>query len=148
MTPMPAMRDPIGDTGRALSSQNLETVRRVAAAFNAGDVDGFVAGLDPHVELHSLRAQLEGKPYRGHAGARKMFIDFDEDWEELRIEIDELRDADEEVVALCHLRSRGRASRVDLDVPVGFVWRLRAGKVVYGKIYSEQADALRAAGLE
>lgn len=131
-----------------LSSQNLEAVRRLVAAFNDGDVDGFVAGLDADVELHSLRAQLEGKPYRGHNGARKMFVDFKEDWEYLRIELDELRDAADWVVAPCHLRSRGRASGVDLDVPVAFVWRFREGKLTYGKVFSEQDDALRAAGIE
>ena len=128
--------------------QNLETVRRLVAAFNARDVDGFVAGLDAEVELHPLRAQLEGRPYRGHEGARQMFIDFDDDWDYLRIEIDELREAGEEVVALCHLRSRSRAGGVDLDVPVAFVWRFRDGKAVFGKVFSEPQDGLEAAGLE
>ena len=77
-----------------------------------------------------------------------MFVDLDEDWEYLRIEIDEFRDAADQVVMLRHLRSRGRASRVDLDVPVAFLWRFREGKLVYGKVFSEQVDALRAAGLE
>jgi ketosteroid isomerase-like protein len=130
-----------------VSEENLETVRRLAAAFNERDVDRFVAELDPEVEFHSLRAQLEGQPYVGHEGARRMFGDFDEDWEYLQIDVDDLRDSEDAVVATGRLISRGRASRVDLDVPVAFVWRLRQGKVVYGKTFSEQADALRAAGL-
>jgi ketosteroid isomerase-like protein len=131
-----------------LSNENLETVRRLAAAFNDRDVDRFVAELDPEVEFHSLRAQLEGRPYVGHEGARRMFADFDEDWAYLRIEVGDLRDTEEAVVAMGRLRSRGRASRLDLEVPVAFIWRLREGKVVYGKIFSERADALRAAGLD
>jgi SnoaL-like domain len=77
-----------------LSNENLETVRRLAAAFNDRDVDRFVAELDPEVEFHSLRAQLEGRPYVGHEGARRMFADFDEDWAYLRIEVGDLRDTE------------------------------------------------------
>jgi ketosteroid isomerase-like protein len=131
-----------------VSEENLEAVRRLAAAFNDGDVDRFLTDVDADVEFHSLRAQLEGRPYLGHEGARQMFADFEEDWEYLQIEIDDLRAADDEVVAMAHLRSRGHASRVDLNVPVAFLWRFREGKIVYGKVFSEQADALREAGLE
>jgi ketosteroid isomerase-like protein len=129
-------------------SENLATVRRMTAAFNARETEAFLAELDPAAELEPFRAQLEGRRYRGHEGARQMFADFDEDWEYVRLEIDELREAEDRVVGLCRLRARGRASRIDLDIPLGFVWRLRDGQVVHGKSFSEQADALRAAGFE
>ena len=131
-----------------MSEEHLETVRRLAAAFNERDLDAFLADVDAEVEFHSLRAQLEGRPYTGYEGVRQMFADFDEDWEYVQIEIGEFRGAGEQAVALVRLRSRGRASRVDLDVPVTFLWRFREGKVIYGKVFSEHADALREAGLE
>jgi ketosteroid isomerase-like protein len=132
-----------------VATNNQQIIRRLAAAFNERDAEAMIADLDPAAELYPLRAQLEGKAYRGHDGAREMLADLTEDWESMTIEIDELRDAvDDQVVALCHLRSRGRASRMDLNVPMAFLWRLRDGKVVYGKTFSEQAEALRAAGLE
>ncbi len=130
-------------------SEARETIRRLAMAFNDGDIEGMIADLDPEAELYPLRAQLEGKAYRGHDGARQMVADLAEDWEYMRIAVDELFDAGEDqVVALCRLRSRGRASGMDLDVPIAFVWRLRDGKVAYSRSFSEQADALKAAGLE
>ena len=129
-------------------AENVDTARRLVAAFNDRDVERFLADSHPDAEIHSLRAQLEGAPYRGHDGIRQMFDDFDEDWEYLRVEIDDFRDAEASVVGLGHLHSRGRASRVDLDVPVAFVWRLQDGKAVYAKLFSEAADALRAAGLD
>jgi ketosteroid isomerase-like protein len=131
-----------------LSEENLKSVRRLTAAFNARDLDGFLADLHPEVEFHSLRAQLEGRPYVGHEGARKMFADFDEDWDYLHLELDEFRDTEHAVVGVGRLISRGRASRVDLDVPVAFMWRFRDGKVVYGKVFSDRSDALRAAEME
>jgi ketosteroid isomerase-like protein len=130
-----------------LSEENLKSVRRLVTAFNDRDLDSFLADLHPEVEFHSLRAQLEGRPYVGHEGARKMFTDFDEDWDYLHLELEDLRDTEHTVVAVGHLISRGRASHVDLDVPVAFMWRFRDDKVVYGKVFSDPSDALRAAGL-
>ena len=130
------------------SSSNLATVRRLADAFNARDVDAFITELDPTAEIEPLRAQLEDKRYRGEEGVREMFADFDEDWENLRIEIDALEEVGDRVALLGRLLARGRASGVDLDVPIGFVWTLRDGRLVHGKTFSEQADALRAARLD
>ena len=134
--------------GNGLSAENVETARRLVAAFNDRDVERFLADTHAAAELHSLRAQLEGTPYRGHAGIRQMFADFEEDWEYLRVEIHAFRNIESNVVGTGHLHSRGRASRVDLDVPVAFVWRFREGKAVYAKLFSEEAEALRAAGLD
>jgi ketosteroid isomerase-like protein len=131
-----------------LSAENVDTARRLVAAFNDRDVERFLADTHAESEIHSLRAQLEGTPYRGHDGIRQMFADFDEDWEYLRVEIDDFRDTESSVVGTGHLHSRGRASRVDLDVPIAFVWRFREGKASYAKLFSEEADALRAAGLD
>jgi ketosteroid isomerase-like protein len=131
-----------------MSAQNVETVRRLVEAFNDRDIDAMLPDIQPDAELHPLRAQLEGKAYRGHDGLREMLADFDQDWELVQMDAEQFRDAGDQVVALGRLRARGRTSRVDLDVPMGFVWKLRDGKAVYLKTFSEQADALRAAGLE
>ena len=42
--------------------------------------------MQPDAELHPLRAQLEGKAYRGHEGLREMLADFDQDWEYVRMD--------------------------------------------------------------
>jgi ketosteroid isomerase-like protein len=137
-----------GEILETVSAENVDTARRLVAAFNDGDVERFLADTHADAEIDSLRAQLEGTPYRGHDGIRQMFADFDEDWEYLRVEIDDFRDTESNVVGTGHLLSRGRASRVDLDVPIAFVWRFKEGKAVYAKVFSEEADALRAAGLD
>src|SRR5688572_23880728 len=129
-----------------MSSDNVELVRRLVAAFNDRDLEGMLGGLAADVELHPLRAQLEGKSYLGHEGARQMLADFEEDWESLRMEVDEIHEAGDEVVLLGRMRGRGRASGVDLEVPMGFVWRFSDGKAIFGRTFSDPADAPRAAG--
>jgi ketosteroid isomerase-like protein len=131
-----------------VSTENVQIVRRLLEAFNDRDLDAMLAGVHPEAELQSLRAQLEGKAYRGHEGVRQMLADFAEDWTFVRMDAKDFREADDQVVMLGRLRARGRASGVDLDVPIGIVWTLRDGKVVRAKTFSQQVDALRAAGFE
>jgi ketosteroid isomerase-like protein len=130
-----------------VSEQNLAATRRFMVAFNDRDLDGMAAEIEDDSEFYPLRAQLEHKAYVGRKGLEEMLADFDQDWEYVRIELDELLDRDDVVVALCRLQARGLASRVDLEVPMGFVLRFEGERLVYSRSYSEQADALRAAGL-
>jgi len=94
-----------------------------------------------------LRAQLEGESYRGHDGLDRFLREMAEDFENVRFEIDEARDAGEQVVGIGRFRARGRASGVDLNVPLGVVQRVQRGKIVYIRFFSEPAEALEAAGL-
>jgi ketosteroid isomerase-like protein len=130
-----------------VSTENVRIVRRLVEAFNDRDIDSMLPDMQPDAELHPLRAQLEGKAYRGHDGLREMLADFDQDWEFVHLDAEEFRDADDAVVVLGRLHARGRTSGVDLDVPMGFVWKLREGKAAHVRTFSEPADALRAAGL-
>ena len=131
-----------------MSAGNVQIVRRLVEAFNDRDLDSMFAVLHPEAALHPLRAQLEGKAYVGHDGLRELLADFDQDWEYVQMDPEEFREADDGVVVLGRLRARARASGMDLDVPMGFVWTLRDGRVVHGRTFSDPADALRAAGLE
>jgi ketosteroid isomerase-like protein len=116
-------------------------------AFNDRDLDALAQYMEDDADLYPMRAQLERKTYRGVEGVRQMLADFDQDWEFVHMDAEEFCDAGDQVVLLGRLQARGRASGVDLDVPMGFVWKLREGKVVYARSFSEQADALRDAGL-
>ena len=127
--------------------ENVQIIRRLVEAFNDRDLDTMFAVMEPEAELYPLRAQLEGKAYVGHDGLREMLADFDQDWEFVRMDAEEYREAGDHVVVLGRLGARGRTSGVDLDVPMAFVWRLREGKVVHARSFSEQAEALRDAGL-
>jgi ketosteroid isomerase-like protein len=132
---------------RVMSEENVEIVRTAIDAFNRHDVDAWLAMCHEESELYSLRAQLEGNPYRGHEGLRQFLVDLDELWEYVRFDVHELRDAGERVVVLCDFEARARASGVELDSPVGVVFATRAGKVSYARFYSDPDEALEAAGL-
>ncbi len=104
---------------------------------------------DEEAEFLPLRAQLEGEAYRGHGGLERFFTEMAEQWgDSVRFEIHETRAVgDQVVVGIGRFRARGRASGVDLNVPLGVFMRVPCGKIVYTRLFSEPADALEAAGL-
>ena len=135
-----------------MSEENVEIARKHGDALNAflrGEISSetWLAFWDEEAEFVPLRAQLEGESYSGHDGLMRFVAELAEDFEEVRFEIEETRDTGAQIVGIGRFRARGRASGVDINVPAGVVQRLRRGKIVYTRIFSEPADALEAAGL-
>jgi ketosteroid isomerase-like protein len=130
-----------------MSEENVEIGLAAVDAWNRGDREAWMALWDGEAEFYPLRAQLEGESYSGHEGLERFLAEMTEEWKEVRFEIEETRDAGEQVIGIGRFRARGRASGVDLDVPLGVFTRVRRGKIVYTRLFSEPAEALEAAGL-
>jgi ketosteroid isomerase-like protein len=128
--------------------QSFEIIRASVAAFNERDVDAVLSFLDPDVELVPLRALLEGGDYRGHDGFRRFAGDIGEEWDELSLVIEEMRDVGDDVLVLGRFQAKGRTSGVEIDAPAGWVTTVRDGKVTRMQAYSTRDAALRATGLE
>jgi ketosteroid isomerase-like protein len=135
------------DTGRAVSEENVEIALAASDAWNRGDREALLALWDEEAEFYPLRAQLEGESYSGHDGLMRFPAEMTQDFEEVRFEIEETREAGEQVVGNGRFRARGRASGVDINVPLGVINTVRRGKIVYLRFFSEPAEALEAAGL-
>ncbi len=76
-----------------------------------------------------------------------VFTDLDETLAELRIEISEIRDLGERIVAIGHLRGRGKQSGAEVESSIGYVVEFKNGKVIRMDDYFDPEDALEAAGL-
>jgi ketosteroid isomerase-like protein len=116
-----------------MAQENIEIVRAAIEAWNRGDFDAWIGAWDERAEFHPLCAQLEGGVYHGHDGLRRFVGEIAEAGEQVRFEVDEIRNAGEQVVALGRLRARGRASGVERDVPLALVGVVRGRKVVYSR---------------
>jgi hypothetical protein len=71
-----------------MSRQNVELMRRIIEAFNARDIEAFIAYCDPGSEFHSLLAgTVGGAVYHGHDGMRSWHQDLGDAWgDEIRTE--------------------------------------------------------------
>ena len=134
-----------------MSRENVETVQRAVEAWNADDLDAFLAQLDADVEWHpAIQPGLEGRAttYRGPDGAREIWgQDRGEAWERLTNRPHEFRDLGDSVLALGHLELTARTTGIEFSQEVGEVFDLRAGRIVRIRDFLTHAEALAAVGL-
>jgi ketosteroid isomerase-like protein len=136
-----------GDTRGAMSQGRVEAMRAAMAAFNRRDGEAFGAVFAEDAEIVPVRAAVDGTVYRGPDAGAQYCAAVEEIWENLRWEIEELREGGDWVLALGHMRGQGRHSGVDIDARAGWVARFRKGQVTNFHTYADRADALDAVGL-
>ncbi len=131
-----------------MSQKDFEIPRRLIDAYNRRDMDAFVELLDPNVEWIPIMAALEGRVYCGHEGVRAWIDDLDEDWEYFEPCLEDFHDLGDRILIFGHWRARGRASGVELDnQPAAWIYKIKDGKVVWMRTFTDRAEALEAAGL-
>ena len=141
-----------------MSAENVEIVRRVTEAFGAGtsesdreDMLTKIAELwDPEIEMDVSEVpvlDISGV-YRGADAVRQVWREWLAAWENTPFDY-ELVDAGDRVVQLLDLQVRGRSTGIEM--PFGkfaFVYTVREGLIVRQKLYMDQSEALKAAGVE
>jgi hypothetical protein len=68
-------------------------------------------------------------------------------WQDYRLEIGEIVDLGEHVLALAHITARGTGSGVPIDEEIAVLWSFEGDKVVLMKTFMSKKEALEAAGL-
>ncbi|MGI8461743.1 MAG: nuclear transport factor 2 family protein, partial [Solirubrobacterales bacterium] len=89
----------------------------------------------------------EDAVYRGHDGLRKMVLDVDDTLAEIGAEVPEIRDLGDQVLAIGRVRTRGKASGIVTESPLGCLVDFRDGKFSRVRTYLDPTEALEAAGL-
>ena len=133
-----------------MSEENVEAFRRGMEAYNRRDIDAFLEMFDPLAEIHPLTLAMFGQEataYRGDEGIRRFIRDVDEVLPQIQVELLEIRDLGERIVASGRLHARGRASGVEVESPIGWVIEFREGRVIRMRDYLDPKEALEAAGL-
>jgi ketosteroid isomerase-like protein len=130
-----------------MSQENVETMRAAIEAFNRRDGEGFGAFLANDAEIVPVRAALEGTVYRGRDAATQYCAAVEESWENLTWEIEEIRDGGSWVLALGHIRGRGRGSGVAINARGAWLARFQDGSVTHFRTYPDRSEALEAVGL-
>jgi ketosteroid isomerase-like protein len=121
-------------------------VKAVFAAFAERDVERVLELIHPEFEFTTLTSDYAGRtePYRGHEGIRQYFRDVSQVWDDLRLTPRDFREVGGDILVTGRVNARSAARIVDGST--GWVWRVRDGRVVYGRVYPSAADAERAAG--
>jgi ketosteroid isomerase-like protein len=129
-----------------VAGDDVSVVRAVFAAFAERDVERVLELIDPEIEFTPVTADFAGRtaPYRGYEGIREYFRDVALVWDHIRLTPHDFREVGGRILVTGRVSARSPARIVDGST--GWVWRVRNGRVVYGRVYASAADAEEAAG--
>jgi ketosteroid isomerase-like protein len=131
----------------ALSNTNVTLVRRSIEAWNSGDVEAWIETLDPGVRIWSQRPDRDQSPYRGYGGARKFLELLAGDWGYIWLRSESFRASGDDVLVIGQLEARGKENGLRLTTPAAWLVRVKDRKIVGWRVYTDQNEALKAAGL-
>jgi ketosteroid isomerase-like protein len=126
----------------------VDIVRRAYEAFNAGDPDAAIGLLDPEVEWTLPAHFPDAETWQGRERVVEGLGTLSDAWESIDIDVQELIDAGDRVVALVHIKGRAALTGLDLagmEVD-GHVWTLRQGRVAAVRMYGGTSEALAEIG--
>jgi len=130
-----------------MSRDNLELIRGIYAAFDAGDIPGVLGRMAPDMEWNEAEnfPYADGNPYRGHdAILGGVFARLGGEWDGFAAVPDEFLDAGDTIVALGHYRGTCKATGQTLNAQMAHVWRVKDGKAVHFQQYTDTLQANRA----
>ena len=131
-----------------MSAQNVEIVRRAYEAFNGADPEAAILLLDPQVEWTLPAHFPDAETWRGRERVVEGLRTMAESFDSLNLEVHELIDAGDRVVALVHIQGRAAVTGLDLAGRGvdGHVWTLRDGRAVAVRMYGGTSEALAEIG--
>lgn len=146
-----------------MSEQNVELVRTlqpndvdlVKVFRSAGAAEALMAGADDVpispdavIEFVGGEGALERGGYRGVEGLVEGWRVWLEGWDSQVMQLEELIDAGEQVVALVRIKGRTTRHGVEVEHAPAAVWTIEDGTVVGISFYLDRDQAFEAAGLE
>lgn len=130
-----------------MSQENLEIIRKIAEAFNAGGLDAVRQYYDPEIEWHEEPSFPEAGVYRGIDEVLAYTGQFIAEFEDLRYETEELTAAGDHVVANLRITGTGKTSGAGFEQSAWWAFTFRDGRVVQVFAYLDKDAALKAVGL-
>jgi ketosteroid isomerase-like protein len=129
-----------------MSQERSEVARAIYDAFNRGDPDAILELADPAISVED-HALIDGTTYEGRDGVLRFLAFQAEAFSARSVELEELIETGEEIVAVIRLRGEGPMSRVPLEGRFTHVWEIAGGMVRRLRVYATKQEALEAAGL-
>jgi ketosteroid isomerase-like protein len=131
-----------------MSNENAAPLRGAIEAFSDTGIDAALEYFDPEIEWWAPPEWLEDRLYRGHEGVRELAAFWTQQFDEYRLEPEKFIDlGGDQVLALLHQQGRIRGSGDRIEQPIGYIARIRDGKVAEVHVYFSWEATLEAAGL-
>lgn len=131
-----------------MSAENVEIVRAGYEEFLAtGQLVERLAAPGFVWDMSTFHNWPERQVYEGPEGAREFLTDWVSAWEDWQLEVGQLIDAGDDVVAIVHQSGRSKATGLEVEMDFAQVWTIKDGMQTRMRMYADPDEALRAAGL-
>jgi ketosteroid isomerase-like protein len=124
---------------------HTDVIRELTAKWNSGDVDGVVDLYTEDAEIRTGPHWPELETYRGREAISATSKDWASLWDRLQIEVDELEEYGDKLVAIGAWRMRGAASGIDGEMAVFILFTFRDGKIAVLEWFADRDTAVAAA---
>jgi ketosteroid isomerase-like protein len=131
-----------------MSQENLERFRAVYDhAARTGELPR--ESLHPEFvwDMTTFRGAILPGPYEGVDGANRFLAEWREGFEHWSLDIEELVDAGDQVIAVVRQRGKAKQGGPDVEMRFAMVWTFRDRLAVRMEMYASRNEALEAAGL-
>jgi ketosteroid isomerase-like protein len=129
-----------------MSRENVERIRRFFELFNRREIDAWLETMATDVEWDVDPEDPDTTIHRGREAARRYALGWVETMETV-VEVLEVFEAGDQVVAWTRINSRGGSSGVPVGLDLAFVVTLRDGLAARIRETRDKAEALEAVGL-
>jgi ketosteroid isomerase-like protein len=129
-----------------MSQENVEWVERFWELYNRREIDAWVGMMAPDVEWHVDPQDPDTTVHRGPEAVKR----YDLSWAETMdttVEVRQVFEAGDQIVAWTRVESRGVVSGVPTGLDLAFIFKLRDGLVTRVQETQDKRVALEAAGL-
>jgi ketosteroid isomerase-like protein len=130
-----------------MSEENVQIVARLYELYAQGENEALLARVDPNVEVDLTDRLPDEEVRRGREAYRSFLEEGFDMWSEFRVDVEELIDAGDAVVALVRSVAVGEGSGAEVSERVAHVLWLRDGTPYRLKVFGSREAALEAAGL-
>jgi ketosteroid isomerase-like protein len=114
-------------------------------SFNRGDIDTILELAHPAISVED-HGVIDGATYEGRDGVVRFLAFQAEAFSAQSVELEELLETGDEIVAVIRLRGEGPLSRIPLEGQFTHVWQIAGGQARRLRVYATKQEALEAAG--
>ena len=125
-----------------VSDHDAAVLKRFYDALNDEDFEAAMDLCASQVEVYLPPEVVSAVPPRGHREVSAYLREFIDSWHMYRPQPEDFIQTGDQVVALVHLRARGKGSRFEIEEDVADVFKVDEGKISHLRLYVHREHAL------
>jgi ketosteroid isomerase-like protein len=126
-----------------MSRERVEQLVAGYAAFNRGELDVGLEGVADDVSWEVLDVFPERGPFHGKEGIQQFWESWTDTFVEFRAEIEEVIDAEDDVIVVMHMSGRGHGSEAPMSTPTfAQIWTWKGDHIARVRMVSDKDQAL------